>query len=280
MKKILIIGASGYVGNKCYEEFKGKSNYKAIGTQFTSSRKDLKSLDYTKPLDFLNFLVESEPEVILWCGGLKKLSLTEKDYQLSLNQNFHPIKTIIKYQKEFKNCNLIFLSSDYVFDGAKGNYNSTDIPNPSTNYGKAKVLAENYIVKNSTNYSIIRAGAIIGSGSVFFEWIIKGLMKNENLELYDNYFTPTPISNLLEAVKFLIKHPKNSIFHISGKQKLNRFDFGLIIKKHISQSNSRLIKIDHTLDNLNMQKDLSLNISKEFSYFESLDYFLNQIFKS
>ena len=52
MKKILIIGASGYIGNRCFKEFNYDSEYEVFGTQFTSTRNDLITLDYSKPKDF------------------------------------------------------------------------------------------------------------------------------------------------------------------------------------------------------------------------------------
>ena len=280
MKKILIIGASGYIGNRCFKEFNYDSEYEVFGTQFTSTRNDLITLDYSKPKDFFNLLSQIEPDVILWCGGLKNLSITEKNYKLSLEQNFHSIKSVIKYQKLNKISNFIYLSSDYVFDGIKGDYTHLDLPNPTTNYGKSKLLAENYIIENSSNYSIIRAGAILGKGSVFFDWIVKSLSENKNLELYDNYFTPTPILNLLEGIKVLAEHPMNKIFHISGRQKLSRFDFGLLIKEHFSKSKSKLIKTDYKLNPMNLQYDLSLNISEEFSDLNNIEHFLNKIFSA
>jgi len=104
------------------------------------------------------------------------------------------------------------------------------------------------------------------------------LSENKNLELYDNYFTPTPILNLLEGIKVLAEHPMNKIFHISGRQKLSRFDFGLLIKEHFSKSESKLIKTDYKLNPMNLQYDLSLNISEEFSNLNNIEHFLNKIF--
>ena len=229
MEKILIIGASGYIGSQCFEYF-NKSNFDVVGTRFKSQNSRLKFLDYTNDKDFIVFLKNSEPDVIIWCGGLKNLSITEKNLELSKEQNFHPIKTIIRYQKQNENLNFIYLSTDYVFNGLKGNYTTSDLPNPNTNYGISKLMSEKFIIENSKKFSIIRAGAVIGKGSLFFEWLIDKVLKNETIELFDNYFTPTPIINLLEAIKFTIIMPQNKILHISGFQKMSRYEFGLEIK--------------------------------------------------
>ena len=278
MEKILIIGASGYIGSQCFEYF-NKSNFDVVGTRFKSQNSRLKFLDYTNDKDFIVFLKNSEPDVIIWCGGLKNLSITEKNLELSKEQNFHPIKTIIRYQKQNENLNFIYLSTDYVFNGLKGNYTTSDLPNPNTNYGISKLMSEKFIIENSKKFSIIRAGAVIGKGSLFFEWLIDKVLKNETIELFDNYFTPTPIINLLEAIKFTIIMPQNKILHISGFQKMSRYEFGLEIKKRNDKSNSKSIKQDCRLNDFNLLYDLSLKTSKEFEGLMDVDNFLNIFFK-
>jgi len=279
LEKILIIGASGYIGSQCFEYFK-KSDFNVVGTRFKSKNSRLEYLDYTNDKDFLIFLKNNKPDIIIWCGGLKNLLITEKNFELSKEQNFYPIKTIIKYQKQNKNLNFIYLSTDYVFNGIKGNYTPLDLPDPNTNYGKSKFMSEKFIVENSEKYQIIRAGAVIGKGSLFFEWLIDKVLKNETIELFDNYFTPTPITNLLEAIKSTIIKPQNKILHVSGFQKLSRYEFGLEIKKRNKKSNCNLIKQDYRLNDFNLLYDLSLKTSEEFEDFKDLNYFLNIFFDS
>lgn len=278
MEKILIIGASGYIGSQCFEYFL-KLDFNVVGTRFKSKNSRLEYLDYTNDKDFLFFLKNNKPDIIIWCGGLKNLSITEKNFELSKEQNFYPVKTIIKYQKQNKNLNFIYLSTDYVFNGVKGNYTPLDLPDPNTNYGKSKFMSEKFILENSEKYQIIRAGAVIGKGSVFFEWLIDKVLKNETIELFDNYFTPTPINNLLEVIKSTIINPQNKILHISGFQKMSRYEFGLEIKKRNPKSKSKLIKKDFHLNKFNLLQDLSLNISNEFEGLEDLNYFLNKFFE-
>ena len=279
MNKVLIIGASGFLGSYCFNKFLEDNRFEVKGTRYSSLNKNLSKIDYTDSFALLDFIRMSRPNYIVWCAGLKKLSLTEKDSKLARKQNFYPIKTIVKYQKDHKDVSLIFVSTDYVFNGLKGNYKPLDPTNPSTNYGKSKASAENYIIKQSPNYSILRAGAIIGPGSIFLNWLVDKIKSNETIELYDNFFTPTPIKNIFKAINVLINSSKNGIYHVSGKQKLSRYEFGILIKKHFKSSSSELIEVKSSNNNLNLHKDLSLIYSKEFEKFESIEKYISKALK-
>ena len=279
MNKVLIIGASGFLGSYCFNKFLEDNRFEVKGTRYSRLNKNLSKIDYTDSFAFLDFIRMSRPNYIVWCAGLKKLSLTEKDSELARKQNFYPIKTIVKYQKEHEDVSLIFVSTDYVFNGLKGNYKPLDPTNPSTNYGKSKASAENYIIKQSPNYSILRAGAIIGPGSIFLNWLVDKIKSNETIELYDNFFTPTPIKNIFKAINVLINSSKNGIYHVSGKQKLSRYEFGNLLKKHFKSSSSELIEVKSSNNDLNLHKDLSLIYSKEFEKFESIEKYIFKALK-
>ena len=125
----------------------------------------------------------------------------------------------------------------------------------------------------------MRAGAIIGPGSIFLNWLVDKIKSNETIELYDNFFTPTPIKNIFKAIKILINSSKNDIYHVSGKQKLSRYEFGNLLKKHFKFSTSELIEVKSNNNNLNLQKDLSLIYSKEFEKFESIEKYISKALK-
>jgi len=279
LNKVLIIGASGFLGSYCFNKFSEDNQLEVEGTRNSGLNKNLSKIDYTDSFAFSDFISKSRPNYIVWCAGLKKLSLTEKDLELARKQNFYPIKTIVNYQTEHKDVSLTFISTDYVFNGLKGNYKPLDTVNPSTNYGKSKVLAENYIIEKSPNFSILRAGAIIGPGSVFLNWLVDKIKSNETIELYDNFFTPTPIKNIFKAIKILINFSKNGIYHVSGKQKLSRYEFGNLVKKHFKSSSSELIEVKSSNNDLNLLKDLSLINSKEFEKFESIEKYISKALK-
>ncbi len=282
MKRILLIGASGFIGRYCYKKLKSNlTDFELIGTFCKNPSPELINLDYTNLNLFNQILNKVAPDIIIWTAGIKDLSITEHNNFSSEEHNELPISQILKYQNEInKLTHLIFVSSDYVFNGIKGNYRSTDSPCPNTYYGKSKYNTEKIIARNNKLYSIIRAGAVIGQGSKFFEWITDELKMNKSIELFDDIFSPTPINNIANAIIFSIANKLKGIYHISGGKGLSRYEFGMILKKYIPNSNSRLIKSKNINFSTGNQINRSLVRSNEFHKQESLNEFLkNQFFK-
>ena len=256
-KKILIIGASGFVGNYLFNSLNINSNYEIIGTFNGTKRKGLIKFDYLFEKNF-KIIDEIKPDIIIWAAGEKNLKKTEIKISKTLNKSFTPLKTLINQDLSKNNSKIIFLSSDYVFDGDKGDYTIHDKTNPKSFYGISKSKSEEYIINNHSNYNIIRAGAIIGEKSVFINWLIQSLNDNLQLDLYDNLFSPTPIINLLNCIEDIIQERyDDKIIHITGGTKLSRFDLGLFIAKILNSSN-KIIKKSYKESEIKFFKDLSL----------------------
>jgi dTDP-4-dehydrorhamnose reductase len=250
-----------------------------MGTYYNNALPNLLKLDYTKLESFRETLNQIKPDILIWAAGIKDLSITEANNYSIKEQNESPIIEILRHQSLVaKKTHLIFISSDYVFDGFKGNYKSTDDLCPNTNYGKSKATAEKMILKNNTLYTILRAGAVIGEGGNFFEWLIKELKLGNQIKLFDDIFSPTPINNLINAIIFSIKNKLKGIFHISGNRILSRYDFGILLKKYITNSKSDLKKQKKINFNSKNKINRSLLRSKEFAHLDSLDNFLNSFF--
>ena len=77
------------------------------------------------------------------------------------------------------------------------------------------------IEKNFKEFSIIRAGSIIGEESTFYNWLIKSINENESINLFNNYFSPTPIQNLINLIIDIMNEKENKkLNHISGYQRI------------------------------------------------------------
>ncbi len=272
MKKILVIGASGFIGNYFFLELKKVSNFSVFGTYYSNKKEGLIYLDYTNPRELNKILKYINPEIIIWAAGIKNIDDLESNHSLAEKHNLIPVKNLVKFQNKVKhNINLIFISSDYVFDGKKGEYTTDDYPNPDTIYGKSKLDAEHYIKSNSPFHIIIRVGSVIGLGSNFWDWIIGKLKLNQKIELYDDVFSPTPIDILYKAIIKSIELKLNGLYHVSGDRCMSRYDFGLLISKSL-KTKSKLIK---TNKENNFQKNRSLVRSKVFNELDTLDNFIN-----
>lgn len=272
MKKILILGASGFIGNYCFSELKKHPNFVVLGTYFSNTKDDLVFLDYTKSIDFIDKLDTIKPNIIIWTAGLKNINLLESSHSLSELYNFLPIKCLVDYQNRAQHkIQIIFISSDYVFNGKKGEYTTNDQSNPDTIYGKSKVAAEHYIKANSSFFTILRVGGVIGKGSPFWDWFTGQLKSEQKIELYDDIFSPTPIDIILKAIKKSIELKLTGLYHVSGGRAISRYDLGKLILNSL--------KIKTTLIKTNRGGNYIINRSlvrsEEFDELGTLDHFIN-----
>jgi len=129
---------------------------------------------------------------------------------------------------------LIYISTDYVFNGEKGEYTELDKPDPINHYGFTKLKAEE-LVKVQDEYLIARPSVIYGStpaaGKVNFAlWLIEALRKGEHVRVVtDQWNTPTLNSNLAEMTLEAAERRLTGTFHLCGATRVSRLQFAQLI---------------------------------------------------
>ena len=232
--KLLITGASGLYGSKLAQLALAR------GIEVYSS--DIQSL-----LVYGNFvkldisekeLVEEafktiKPDVVVHAATLTDVDKCELNKALAWKVNVEGTKNIAEAAKG-TNSFLIYISTDYVFSGEKGEYKETDTPNPINYYGLTKLKAEE-IVQTQAEYFIARPSVIYGStpaaGKVNFAlWLIETLRKGERVKIVnDQWNTPTLNSNLAEMTLEVIERHLTGIYHLCGATRVSRLEFADLI---------------------------------------------------
>jgi dTDP-4-dehydrorhamnose reductase len=240
-KRILVIGASGYLGQALYRYFQQNlsEKYQITGTYCSSmSSNNLDKLDITSFEDLEKLLTRSVPDFIVLAAGEKNVQACEADYSRAYALNTQPVESLISIISHHKlRTRLIYFSTDYVFDGKTGQYRDTDTPNPSTNYGKTKVLAEQALLNSDIDFKILRTAAVMGEGGNFFDWLIQKLTSEKSVSMYDNvFFSPTPLTFLAEMIAATLEnydHVSQKILHVVGEKRFNRYQFALLAKSYL-----------------------------------------------
>ncbi|MEM5819996.1 MAG: sugar nucleotide-binding protein [Candidatus Aenigmatarchaeota archaeon] len=126
-------------------------------------------------------------------------------------------------------------STDYVFSGNESNYRENDNRNPINDYGKTKMNVEDIIMNSHIDYTIIRTSGIFGLNQTtgktnFFLWVYNSLKDNKEIYLVsDQYYSSTYNSTLANAVKEIVDRDLPGIIHFSSKDRINRYDFGILV---------------------------------------------------
>jgi dTDP-4-dehydrorhamnose reductase len=126
---------------------------------------------------------------------------------------------------------LIYVSTDLVFDGAKGDYREEDPPNPLNTYARTKLEAE-CTAFDRPGAIVARAALIYGQPSPFsggfLAWLAERFKNRETVPLFkDQYRSPLYMGDLCRAIQLLIeREPRHRLYHLGGSQRVSRVEFG------------------------------------------------------
>lgn len=260
--KILIIGASGLLGSKIYEKF--SKHYKLIGTYSKNKHDNIYHYGLTKK--DLTIFKETKPDIVIHTAGMTKLDPCETNKEEAYKVNVEGTENIVKGCK-LNNSKIIYLSTDFVFDGKKGDYKEEDETNPLSYYAKTKLKSEELIKNSGLDYIIPRVAVLYGAkqNNKLVSWCIDQLKNKEYVTLIaDHIRTPTLVDNVAEALNVLIQKNKQGTYHIAGSEKLSAFSMGVRIAEVFNFDKKYLKPItSHRFQQIAPRpRDSSLNIEK------------------
>lgn len=284
--KVLVVGASGLVGAHCFRYFKEK-NIEVVGTYRNFKVANTFFFDPSLENCF-DFLKENafKPDAIIHCGALTNVDYCEDNQEESYNLTVKSTERITNYCILNK-IKLIYLSTDYVFDGLSGPYLETEHTNPINVYGKHKKEAEK-IVQESGNYLIVRITNVYGEEQRSKNFIAhllnvinSGIDKTFKLP-FDQFATPVYAGDIAKMIYLLLVENKNGIYNLSSTDYYSRYQLAKKIKSlYNNSSHLNLEPISTKTLNQRARRPLNgglLNIkfSNEFPNFEytNIDKFI------
>lgn len=246
--KIFIAGASGLVGGNCMRYFR-EMGAQVVGTYFSYPAKDTVFYDTLQPNNPDNYDIESfAPDVILHCGALTHVDYCEQNKEESYQKTVQSTQNLVDLSLRI-GAKIVFISTDYIFDGIDGPYLETANPNPLSLYGIHKLEAENYVVSNCKNALVLRITNVYGDeerGKNFVSRIIEQAHNNQHLMLklpIDQYATPINASDIAKALFLLISDDKSGTYNIASTDYMNRVQLAQTILKHFPLASFDLIPL-------------------------------------
>jgi dTDP-4-dehydrorhamnose reductase len=256
-KNIIITGGSGLVGSNIIDKISKKKEYKKYELisidRNPASTKNCKNLqidilDRDKILD----LEKLKPALIMHCAALANISFCQQNKEIAYKVNVEGTRNIAELAKR-AGAKLIYLSTDVVFDGKKGNYKEEDEAKPLNEYGRTKFLGEKEALKMNPDTIVARINlfgkSIAPNKPGFFESIIQSLSSGKEYNaFYDVIFCPLFIDVLIDYLIGLYEKDANGIFHVAASEHLSRYDFAMLTAEVLGYDKNLVKK--ETIDSL------------------------------
>jgi dTDP-4-dehydrorhamnose reductase len=225
---ILVLGKHGQLS----QEFQAINNEEAI--YISSKELDVRKIDLIYPL-----LKRYSPKILINFTAYNFVDQAEVEKNNVLINSL-AIREMAKYCAANK-IMLIHISSDYVFDGFKGQYEETDTPNPINAYGRAKLDGENHITRTCKKYLILRTSWLYSLyGNNFLTKVMAMQESAESLKGADDLIgSPTSAKSLAHAVHHIIHLSKEGqinygTYHFSNKGEVSKYVFMKKILEELS----------------------------------------------
>ncbi|HOZ82397.1 MAG TPA: dTDP-4-dehydrorhamnose reductase [Bacteroidia bacterium] len=251
MLRILLTGSNGLLGQKIVYAAIKHSDIQLLATSkgenrlHTKAGYDYVSMDITNADEVTAIVENFKPHCIINTAAMTNVDACEKDQENCWKMNVEAVRTMTELC-QLHDIHFIHLSTDFVFDGEKGNYSEEDAPNPLSHYARSKFESEKVVQQAEIDSAILRTIIIYGvvddkQRSNVVIWTINSLRQQKNINVIsDQMRSPTLAEDLADACLQAALKRATGIYHVSGSETMsilemvNRTaDFFQLDKKYI-----------------------------------------------
>ena len=278
-KRLLLTGASGLLGRAIYRTFK-EAGWTVYGTSLSRTAPDLHKLDITNFGAVTSAITKFKPTFIIHSAAQRfpdKVSADpEGARRLNVDSTFHLADTADKYDIP-----LLYISTDYVFDGKNPPYKIGDKTNPLNEYGKLKLEGEEIVLAANKEHLVLRVPVLYGPVEKLSESAVTCL-----LEPLLNVAKPTKVSDFekrcpshvddiadicLKLSDKRIQDPTVSgIFQWCGSEVLTKFDMVQVMGEVFSLPHAHISKAPVTSEGMSQTVNRPYDTQMDRSRLESL----------
>jgi dTDP-4-dehydrorhamnose reductase len=228
---ILITGASGLLGAHVLKQALG-ANQKVAGIanryEFQLPGAEIYNVDLTDFAASRRIAAGVQPTAIVHCAAATNVDWCDDHPEQAHQLNVCASSSLAQLAQEI-GARFVYVSTDSVFDGDRGNYSETDAPCPCNVYARTKLLGEQEVLRIHPSALIVRVnfyGWSMQNKASLAEWILGRLNEGGTVPGFcDVYFCPTLVDDLAEALLRMMDRGMSGIYHVAGSEKISKFEF-------------------------------------------------------
>jgi dTDP-4-dehydrorhamnose reductase len=217
---VLIVGASGFLGQRLARAFSGRS---VVGTFHACPQAGLEFLDLRGPEALRELLRRVAPSIVIYAAGLTDVDACEKNPSLASRLNVEAAAEVAAWG----HARTVYLSTDYVFDGKRGFYSEADKVNPLNVYGRTKLAGEREVLDRGDGNLVVRVSGLYDTNGMKgrdFSNPIAPLVSDDM-----RLSSPVHVEDVASAIHVLLDAGRNGIYHVAGPDSLSRYEFWQLV---------------------------------------------------
>ncbi len=235
MKKILVTGSNGLLGQKLTDQLRNKEGIELIATARGGDRYPNKtgyiyeSFDIINADDVQRVMQKHQPHIVINTAAMTMVDDCEKDHESCDLLNITAVELLAKASVQY-GFRLVHISSDFIFDGTHGPVTEEEKPAPLSYYGISKWKGEQAVMQYAKEWCILRTVLVYGivndmSRSNIILWAKGSLEQGKTINVVDDQFrTPTLAEDLAQGCILAAMKEAQGIYNISGKDFMSIYD--------------------------------------------------------
>ena len=170
-----------------------------------------------------------KPKAIVHCAAATSVDWCEDHPEDAEQLNVGASSLLAEVAHDLK-AQFIYVSTDAVFDGRRGDYAEADLPAPINVYGQSKLAGERAVLERHPSALMIRVN-IYGWNAQeklsLGEWFLRGLRREERVPGFtDVIFCPMLVNDLAEVLLQMLERGMSGLYHLTGAEKISKYEFG------------------------------------------------------
>ena len=235
--RVLLIGASGFIGRYLVKRLSATPEREVFCTFHARPPGDDANhwyqLKLTDPVRLEKLFGFIQPDVVVHLAAMADVGTAEREPAMATAVNVAATSEIARLC-ESQSARLVFVSTEYVFDGQRGFYREDDSPNPTTHYGRTKWEAEQEVAWLASLWSVLRTSIVYGWPEPGRRNFVPSLI--ERLQGGQPYSgsteamrTPVYVEHLVDGIAKLVEDSHPGIHHVAGRDWVSMYDFALAV---------------------------------------------------
>ena len=232
IKKLLVTGCGGFVGSALAHEARPPWEFHALTRGPALLRRDglvWHTLDILSEADLERVFAEVSPDAVIHAAARADIDLCEADKDAAYDINVGVTRHLTQLCRS-RNARMVFVSTDTVFDGTKGNYTESDPPGPINWYANTKAAAERVVAGLPRDWVVVRTSLVVGlpllgSGKSSISRALSVLQSGREFTVSEHEIrSPIDVVTLARALLEIAGSEFSGYLHLAGNDVVNRFD--------------------------------------------------------